>query len=301
MIMATNSLLFNINELNPEQQKKFDAVYNELKDPHRSYVEYKLSLSLRTKLTYEEEDNAWRYELFRFLRGRKWNVKNTTKSILDMIQWRIDNHVDSILEDQNAKLRMDRLEKVVPCANHGYTKVNRPLYIEKSGQINVDEILQKFTTEELIQCHIYWLEYYCQLTRERSQNVGQHIESFAIIYDLNHMKMDIRKVFEPLKQCLYIEDNYYPERLGQMFVVNPPRIFPAVWNLIKHFIDPVTKSKILVIKKGPETSKILLENINSDQLPSEYGGTCHSCSTSPDCIPVHHQKKDNDTDKDEEE
>ncbi|CAF4766680.1 unnamed protein product [Rotaria sp. Silwood1] len=300
-MMTTSSPLFDINALDTEQQRKFDTVYNELKSDHASYLQYKLSLQLKNKLDIEEEENEWRYQLHRYLRARKWNVIRTVKSIREMIQWRMDNRVDFILEHQPTILQMDLLRRTIPNANHGYTKAHRPLYIEKTGRMHVDEVLNRFTSEELIQCHIYWLEFMCQLARERSRQLGKHIETFAIIYDLHGCKLEIRKAFHILKQTLYIEDNYYPERLGQMFVVNPPKIFPVLWNLTKHWIDPVTKTKIMVIKKGPETSATLLQHIDSDQLPHEYGGSCRSCPTSPDCIPVYDLTKDISDDEREEQ
>ncbi|CAF1664886.1 unnamed protein product, partial [Didymodactylos carnosus] len=139
-----------------------------------------------------------------------------------------------------------------------------------------------------------------QLARERSRQVGKHVESFAMISDVKGCKPDARKVFHILKQCIYIDDNYYPERLGQMFVVNPPLIFPALWNLVKHWFDPVTKAKIFVIKKGPETLSTLLQHIDSDQLPREYGGSCESCPTGPNCIASHSLCTDADDDVEEE-
>ncbi|CAF1292445.1 unnamed protein product [Rotaria sordida] len=123
-----------------------------------------------------------------------------------MIQWRIDNNVDSILEDAPTLSRMDLLRKVLPGAPHGYTKAHRPLYIKKSGLIRV----------------------------------------------------------------------------------------------MKHWFDPVTKAKIVVIKKGSGTSTLLLQHIDSDQLPHEYGGSCNSCSTAPNCIPVYDWGKDTADDEQEE-
>ncbi|UJR19950.1 hypothetical protein I4U23_023082 [Adineta vaga] len=290
MATKTNSYLFNINNLNSDEQTKFHTVYNDLKSRYQSYSEYKRNLIGKDRFNEQEEENEWCYELFRFLRARKWNISNTIKSLLEMIQWRIDNHVDSILYNPSVQQRMDHFRKCVPSIYHGFTKVQRPIYMEKTGQIDIDETVNKFTNEELIQCHIYWLEYSCHLAREHSRQIRQHIESIACIYDLHGLKMEVRKLLNTCKQCLYIDDNYYPERLGQLFVVNPPTIFPALWNLVKHFIDPVTKRKIMVLKKGNETTMTLLQHIDSDQLPCEYGGTCRTCSTSPDCLPIHQSK-----------
>ncbi|CAF1469199.1 unnamed protein product [Adineta steineri] len=266
-------------------------VYDDLKSRHQSYLVYKLKLQLNNRLNDDEEENEWQFEIYRFLLAKKWNTIQTITSILAMIQWRIDNHIDIILNDQSVISRIELFEKLVPTAFHGHTKAYQPLYIEKTDQMNVDEILKTFTIEEMIQGDIYGLEYNCQQARDFSRQLRQHIETFAIIYDLNGMKLDIKKLLHSCKEIFYIDENYYPERLGQTFVLNPPTVFPVIWDMIKHFLDPVTKTKILVLKKGHETTETSLEYIDSEELPCEYGGNCHSYSTSPDCLPNINQPK----------
>jgi hypothetical protein len=70
---------------------------------------------------------------------------------------------------------------------------------------------------------------------------------------------------------------------------------------VKPWLDPVTQRKMFIIRKGPETATTLLEYIDSDQLPSEYGGTCHTCPTSPNCIPIDGSIKDISHDQAEEQ
>jgi hypothetical protein len=72
--MTTSSPLFDINQLNNEQQKAFHAVYDELKSTHTFYLQYKLNLQRKTKFDSDEEENEWLYELHRYLRARKWNI-----------------------------------------------------------------------------------------------------------------------------------------------------------------------------------------------------------------------------------
>jgi CRAL/TRIO domain len=58
-----------------------------------------------------------------------------------------------------------------------------------------------------------------------------------------------------------------------MFIINCPMFFSASWRLIKGWLDPRTASKIEVISSKDQAKKKLLELIDVDQLPSDYGGT----------------------------
>ena len=60
-------------------------------------------------------------------------------------------------------------------------------------------------------------------------------------------------------------------RLGDLFVINAPWVFPVIWNIVKGWIDPVTRSKIHIIKGDP--SARLLESISAENLPAEMGGS----------------------------
>jgi hypothetical protein len=78
-----------------------------------------------------------------------------------------------------------------------------------------------------------------------------------------------------------IDSTYYPERLGDLYVINAPWIFPVIWAIVKGWIDPVTRAKIHIVKGDPKPT--LLAHIDADQLPAEYGGTCNRCLNSPQC------------------
>ena len=60
--------------------------------------------------------------------------------------------------------------------------------------------------------------------------------------------------------------------LSKMFIINCPMFFSASWRLIKGWLDPRTASKIEVLSSRKEAEKKLLELIDEDQLPSDYGG-----------------------------
>ncbi len=75
-----------------------------------------------------------------------------------------------------------------------------------------------------------------------------------------------------------IGSDYYPEIMGNLFVVDAPYLFSGIWAVVKGFLDERTRNKIKI--QGSGYQKVLLEMVDADQLPSILGGTC-TCSHVP--------------------
>jgi hypothetical protein len=79
-------------------------------------------------------------------------------------------------------------------------------------------------------------------------------------------------VYGYLASASGMSQNYYPERLGKMYIVNAPWGFSTVFSVVKGFLDPVTVSKIHILGSGYQ--KELLTQIPKENLPKVLGGTC---------------------------
>lgn len=64
-----------------------------------------------------------------------------------------------------------------------------------------------------------------------------------------------------------------------MLIVNAPTFFSATWRLIKGWLDARTANKIEVISSRATMENRLLEFIDADQLPSDYGGKAQDSNT----------------------
>ena len=69
-----------------------------------------------------------------------------------------------------------------------------------------------------------------------------------------------------------IAQDYYPEILGKMFIVNSGFMFRGIWGMVSVWIDKKTQKKINIISGSGK--KKLLEAIDADKLPVFLGGTC---------------------------
>jgi len=82
----------------------------------------------------------------------------------------------------------------------------------------------------------------------------------------------VSSVYSYVKQASAISQNYYPERLGRLYLINAPWGFSGVFNVVKGWLDPVTVEKIHVL--GSNYQKELLSQVPAENLPKMFGGEC---------------------------
>lgn len=106
-----------------------------------------------------------------------------------------------------------------------------------------------------------------------SRKAGKLLETSCTVMDLKGVGLgNAASVFGYIRQASAISQNYYPERLGKMYLINAPWGFSSVFSIVKGFLDPVTVKKIFVLGAGYQSA--LLEQIPKENLPVHFGGTC---------------------------
>ena len=111
-----------------------------------------------------------------------------------------------------------------------------------------------------------------------SRKAGQLLETCCTIMDLKGVGISkVSSVYGYVKQASAISQNYYPERLGKLYLINAPWGFSSVFGVVKGFLDPVTVSKIHVL--GSSYHAELLGQVPKENLPQIFGGDCE-CSGS---------------------
>ncbi|PIA36046.1 hypothetical protein AQUCO_03400146v1 [Aquilegia coerulea] len=217
------------------------------------------------------------HTMLRFLKGRKFDIEKTIYMWTEMLQWRKENGVDSILEEFTFE-EFEEVQQCYPRGYHGVDKKGRPVYIERIGRIDLNKLMNVTTVDRYLKYHVQECEKAflkkfpaCTIAAKR------HIDSTTTILDVDGVNwMSFSKVARELvMQMQKIGSDNYPEMLHKMFIVNAGSGFRLLWNTVKGFLDPRTASKIHVIGNKYQTE--LLEVIDSSQLPDFLGGSC-SCS-----------------------
>jgi hypothetical protein len=107
-----------------------------------------------------------------------------------------------------------------------------------------------------------------------SRKAGQLLETCCTIMDLKGVGISrVSSVYSYVKQASAMSQNYYPERLGRLYLINAPWGFAGVFSVVKGFLDPVTVQKIHVL--GSNYHKELLTQVPAENLPEIFGGTCN--------------------------
>ena len=106
-----------------------------------------------------------------------------------------------------------------------------------------------------------------------SRKSGQLLETCCTIMDLKGVGITrVSSVYGYVKQASAISQNYYPERLGKLYLINAPWGFSSVFSVVKGFLDPVTVQKIHVLGSSYQTE--LDKQVPKENLPKIFGGTC---------------------------
>ena len=148
------------------------------------------------------------------------------------------------------------------------------MYIEQLGKIDLNP-LYKITTPERMLTNLA-VEYE-RLADERlpacSRKSGHLLETCCTIMDLKGVTLTkIPSVYTNISQASTLSQNYYPERLGKLYLINAPWGFSTIWSVLKGWIDPVTVQKIQILGSGYQ--KELLSQVPAENLPVEFGGKC---------------------------
>jgi hypothetical protein len=223
------------------------------------------------------------HTMLRFLKARKFDIDKTVHMWIEMLNWRKENRVDTILQDFVYEEYLE-VQRYYPHGYHGIDKGGRPVYIERLGKVEPSKLMSVTTVERFLKYHVQGFEKtFAEKLPACSLAAKRHIDSTTTILDVHGMNwMSFGKVAHDLVMKMQkIDGDNYPETLHQMFIVNAGSGFKLLWNTAKGFLDPRTTAKIHVL--GNKFRNRLLEVIDASQLPEFLGGEC-SCPNEGGCL-----------------
>jgi hypothetical protein len=258
-----------VNSTNP----KASGFYNELnQEQYNALQKWKGQLQSENVITdFSIYDDLY---LLRFLRARKFDLVKTMEMFKKFLQWRVEKQVDNLRENFQIQ-NLIAIKKVYPHGYHRTDKIGRPVYIELYDKTDVKELFKITTEENMVNYYIKQYERQMKyIFPACSAVVKRPVEQSCTILDANGI--GIGALIGPIKGFLKlassIGQDYYPEMLGKMTIVNVGFFFRAIWTLVKSFLDQKTQDKISLLKSNYKED--LLKLVDEDKLPQFFGGTC---------------------------
>ncbi|CAL0327716.1 unnamed protein product [Lupinus luteus] len=193
--------------------------------------------------------------LRRFLRARDLDVEKGSAMFLNYMKWRHSFVPNGFVSLSDIPHELAQGKVFV----QGFDKKDRPITIAFAAKHfqNKDD---PYTFKRFV---VFALDKLCS-----RMPPGQ--EKFLAIADIKgwgYANSDIRGYINSFT----ILQDYHPERLGKLFIVNAPYMFMKVWKVIYPFIDNNTKKRIVFVE-NKNLKETLLEDIDESQLPHIYGG-----------------------------
>lgn len=186
-------------------------------------------------------------------------------------RWRIifgASHIGSLPTGPRQPL----VSSILSASYHKWDKNGRPLYIQKSGLIDVQRFTSEMSLPQIAVGHTWFTEEMRRRAEIGSRMQGRRVDKLVMIIDAHNVGIAARKLMKIFSTTTYIDQNFSPEFMGAMYIINCPTFFPVVWRLAQPFLAPVTQKKIKIL--GRNFHSTLVADLGAECLPVEYGGTC---------------------------
>ncbi|KAJ3038515.1 cytosolic factor, phosphatidylinositol/phosphatidylcholine transfer protein [Rhizophlyctis rosea] len=172
--------------------------------------------------------------LLAYLRAAQGDIGFAEKLHARMLPWRQENHIDTIIGDFSFPEHIVT-QQLYPQFYHKTDKSGRPIYVEMLGKVDLSALSEAVTPNN----------------------------SIADLPD---------SIFDLIEQLSLVVRNYYPEMLGDVYVINAPTEFDTFWSKIVSRLDPLILDNVTVLRGG--ASEELLSIIEPEHLPKSLGGGC---------------------------
>eukprot|EP01027_Heterolobosea_sp_BB2_P019389 GEZU01027215.1.p1 GENE.GEZU01027215.1~~GEZU01027215.1.p1 ORF type:complete len:282 (-),score=69.38 GEZU01027215.1:534-1379(-) len=257
-----------MTQLTPEDQKEtIERFKSLLKTKHRRQAdggsvpdgapEDKHTLVL-TDAEWSMLLNEQAQYLPRYLRARKWDLKAAYDLLLKTILWRREYKPDQISIEE-VKWQTEKGNTYI----NGFDKNGSPILYLRAG------LDTPYEGDKKLKLMVFQTERAASMMRNG-------VTKMTWIIDLKGYSS---KCFDLTlsTNLVRVMQNHNPERLGTMFILNPPAFFNAAWKILKNVIDANTAKKIVFLSQADCADKsklaaIMSEHIDLSVLEEEYGG-----------------------------
>ncbi|GJP97187.1 CRAL/TRIO domain protein [Aspergillus niger] len=250
-----------------------DDKYGQSKEFQQALVDMKpeeIRVTLWNMVKHDNPDSL----LLRFLRARKWDVKNALVMLISTLRWRLlDVKLDEDIMKNGEQSALKKSQSSDPAEKkagedfllqmrmgksflHGVDKLGRPICVVR---VRLHKAADQ-ETEALDRFTVYTIE-------TARMMLAPPVETACVVFDMTDFSL-ANMDYHPVKYMIKCFEANYPECLGVVLIHKAPWIFSGIWNIIKGWLDPVVASKIQFTKNVQDLEKF----IPKDRIMKELEG-----------------------------
>lgn len=197
--------------------------------------------------------------LSQFLRARQFNPADAMHMLSNAVRWRNVVNIENYLKDNDRNM-------CLPSACFPMAVVSTPDDSKQPVIYGLIRLLDKKHAERVPfqNALLSFLE---------SSYFGDSYAADEMVVILDFRDWSIRRntPYRLVKDGIQMLQDYYPERLGRVFLVNYPTTIRAAYTVISPIIDAGAKEKIVWIPDA-DPSAALLKHIPPTSIPTFLGG-----------------------------
>ncbi|KAI6014866.1 CRAL-TRIO domain-containing protein [Pisolithus microcarpus] len=165
---------------------------------------------------------------------------------------------------------------------HKTDKMGRPLNIEFLGGCDLTELYKHITPDKHWETIVTTTETLARkIIPTASRAAGHDVGGVFIIVDLKGFGLSQFWQVKSLVQASFqMSQDYYPETMAKLAIVNAPSSFTFIWSFVKPWLAKETAEKVDVL--GSDYQDVLLQLVDAENLPTTLGGKC-TCEHAGGC------------------
>jgi len=141
--------------------------------------------------------------------------------------------------------------------------------------IDQTKIVETIDDDAAFKFYMHSKEWLFQFNDEVTRRTGRLTKALKVV-DLKGMKLRyVNRVYikKDAKLNTKLQD-FYPQSLGSVLIVNAPPIFDSVWSTFRPFFPKrmVEKVNVVNLKKRPKDMLHFAQFVSEEDVPEMYGG-----------------------------
>ncbi|CAD5122309.1 DgyrCDS10749 [Dimorphilus gyrociliatus] len=160
--------------------------------------------------------------------------------------WRRTTGADTLIKTYQ---KPEILEKYFPVSFVGIDKQGNPILFNHSGITDFRGLFDSVTKVEFIKYMTYLAELGRKLCNEQSKQMEKFIGQISVVINGEGFSRHnmTKKLIDYMTEFLKVFEANYPEYLYKFYILNPPKIFKLLYNIVKPFLKKATRDKVIFL------------------------------------------------------